>query len=193
MIKCGNMVNELKIDLGCGASKKEGFFGIDIEQHEGVDCIMNLQQYPWDIESNSADEVHCSHYIEHIKHENPSILLKQVLDKSETFEDFKKNINTPEYLQPGDDFVKFMNEVYRILKPGGKLTLIAPYYSSFRAFGDPTHTRYIGDHTMHYFNKSWRKAVKVEHAGFNCDFDIKFSFSIADDMCLRSEEVPLMI
>jgi predicted SAM-dependent methyltransferase len=182
------MVKELKLDLACGVAKKEGFFGIDILPHEGVDCVMDLQQYPWDIESNSAEEINCSHYAEHIKHENPSILLKQVVDKSATFEEFKKNISSPEYLHPTDDFINFMNEVYRILKPGGKLTIVCPHYMSTRAFGDPTHTRQIGDLTFYYFNKQWRDAVKIAHGAYNCDFDIKYSYSIDNNLTLRSEE-----
>ena len=185
------MVSELKLDLACGAliNKKEGYFGIDIIPHEGVDCVMDLQRYPWDIESNSAEEINCSHYVEHIKHDNVSARIQDVVNKSATFEEFKKNINTPEFTDNLDEFIKFMNEVYRILKPGGKLTITCPFYTSVRAFGDPTHTRYIGDWTFYYFNKEWRDLNGVGHLNLECDFDIRYSYGIENEMTLKSEEV----
>jgi SAM-dependent methyltransferase len=33
----------------------------------------------------------------------------------------------------------FFNELYRVLKPGAKATIIIPYWASCRAYGDPTH------------------------------------------------------
>src|SRR6266550_1709464 len=35
--------------------------------------------------------------------------------------------------------IHFVNELFRVLKVGGKCTLIVPHWSSSRAYGDPTH------------------------------------------------------
>lgn len=183
------MINELKLDLACGQIKKEGFFGIDIVKTEAADAVVDLQKYPWPIESDSAEEVHCAHYIEHIKHDNVHIDLQEVLEKSNTFEEFKENILKPEFARPTDGFIKFMNELNRIVKKGGKVSLHAPYYASMRAFGDPTHTRYIADFSAYYFNKEWREKVGLGHMDIDCDFDVKFSYLITNDMTLKSEEV----
>jgi hypothetical protein len=55
----------LKLDLGCGPNKKEGFFGVDIISFPNVDLVFDLKQ-PWPWEDNSVEEVHTSHFIEHL-------------------------------------------------------------------------------------------------------------------------------
>jgi len=183
------MINELKLDLACGGNKREGYTGIDIADIKGVDHIVDLQVYPWPIESESAEEVNCSHYIEHIKHDNVALDLKQVLDKSNSFEEFKENINNQEFLAPQDGFIQFINEVYRILKPGGKVYLVAPYWSSHRSVGDPTHVRPIADSTFWYVDKPWMTENNLEHYGIKCDFEVKLTYYINNEMTLKSEQV----
>jgi len=183
------MINELKLDLACGDNKREGFKGIDVVETSSTDYVVDLQVFPWPIESESAEEVNCSHYLEHIKHDNVALDLKQILDKSNTFEEFKANINKEEFLAPKDGFIKFFNELYRILKPGGKVRIVSPYYTSARAFGDPTHIRYIADSSTWYLNKSWMDENKLTHYGMNCNFDVKVSYYITNEMTLKSEEV----
>lgn len=56
-----------KLDVACGQNKPEGFIGIDIAKCKGVDIVHDLEKYPWPIKSDSVDEIHCSHYIEHTK------------------------------------------------------------------------------------------------------------------------------
>lgn len=183
------MINELKLDLACGSNKREGFVGIDVAEDTDADHIVDLQVFPWPIESESAEEINCSHYIEHIKHDNVALDLKRILDKSNSFEEFKENVNTQDFLAPKDGFIKFINEVYRILKPNGKLHLVAPYWSSIRAVGDPTHVRYIGDSTLWYLSKDWITENNLEHYGLECDFDVNLSYFISNDMTLKSEQV----
>jgi predicted SAM-dependent methyltransferase len=84
-----NIIDELKLDLGCGNNKKEGYKGIDIVKTDQTDYVIDLQQYPWPIKSESVEEINCSHYIEHIKHDNVALDLKNVLDKSSNFENLK--------------------------------------------------------------------------------------------------------
>ena len=54
-----------KLDIGCGKNKREGFTGIDQYAMEGVDHVFDLRQ-PWPIESDSVEEVNCSHFLEHL-------------------------------------------------------------------------------------------------------------------------------
>lgn len=54
----------LKLDFGCGKSKKEGFTGVDRRQFPGVDVLADLtQKWPW--EDSTMDEGHMSHVLEH--------------------------------------------------------------------------------------------------------------------------------
>lgn len=55
----------LKLDIGCGKNKLAGFFGVDAIAFEGVDLVHDMRQaWPW--EDSSVDEVHCSHFLEHL-------------------------------------------------------------------------------------------------------------------------------
>jgi DNA modification methylase len=175
-----SLINEPRLDLACGNNKRENFKGIDVVKTDVTDYVFDLQSFPWPIESESAEHVHCSHYIEHIPHSNINSILKQ----SNSFEEFKEKMSTSK-----DGMVEFWNELYRILKPGGKASLIAPYYTSQRAFGDPTHERFIADSTFWYLNKNWMTENHLEHYGLNCDFDVKISYYITNEMTLKSEAV----
>ena len=54
----------LKLDLGCGKNKKEGFHGVDQRQFEGVDTVTDLMQsWPW--ADGSVEEINMSHALEH--------------------------------------------------------------------------------------------------------------------------------
>lgn len=55
----------VKLDLGCGKTKKDGFLGVDAIKFEGVDVVADLRDtWPW--ADGSVDEVHCSHFLEHL-------------------------------------------------------------------------------------------------------------------------------
>jgi SAM-dependent methyltransferase len=56
----------LRLDFGCGKNKKEGFFGIDLIDFEGVDLVLDIGKSPWPWEDSSVDEAHCSHFVEHL-------------------------------------------------------------------------------------------------------------------------------
>ena len=59
-------VKPTKLDIGCGKNKKEGFYGIDQYPMEGVDFVMNIGHGKWPIDSDSIEEIHCSHFVEHL-------------------------------------------------------------------------------------------------------------------------------
>lgn len=148
----------LKLDLGCGDNKKEGFTGVDKFKTDSVDIVHDLFVYPWPFEDASVEEVHCSHFFEHI---------------------------------PGMDRPKWIDELYRVLAPGGKATLITPYARSPRATQDFTHMwPPISEETYLYFNKSWREANKLTHGyyGMTADFDYTYGYSIDPNWQMRADE-----
>lgn len=49
-------------------------------------------------------------------------------------------------------FIKFMDEVWRILKPYGQFAFVVPHASSPGYQQDPTHVNMINETTMHYFD-----------------------------------------
>lgn len=57
----------MKLDIGCGKNKKgPDWHGVDQYAMDGVDTVMDVRQkWPW--EDASVDEVHCSHFLEHLE------------------------------------------------------------------------------------------------------------------------------
>lgn len=70
-------------------------------------------------------------------------------------------------------FFAFFDEIYRILKPGGKARIIFPCATSTRAFQDPTHRRFIPEQTVYYLTKKWREDNKLDHYNVDCDFEFE--------------------
>jgi len=56
----------LKLNLGSGKTKMDGFVGVDSYADSGADIICDLTVYPWPWPDNSVDEVHASHFLEHL-------------------------------------------------------------------------------------------------------------------------------
>lgn len=55
-----------RLDLGCGTKKREGFHGVDCRDFDGVDTIFDLRSTPWPWGENTIEEVHSSHFVEHL-------------------------------------------------------------------------------------------------------------------------------
>ena len=55
----------LKLDLGAGQSPREGFEGVDLNAPNPAHRV-DLFSYPMPWEDSSVDELHCSHFIEHL-------------------------------------------------------------------------------------------------------------------------------
>ena len=88
--------------------------------------------------------------------------------------DFKDNsvfeINVSHYLEHVLNLPRFMEEIYRILIPGGLVSIACPYYSSMRATQDPTHKNMISENTFLYYDADWMKENGLEHYNIKCNF-----------------------
>ena len=49
-------------------------------------------------------------------------------------------------------FINVMNEVWRVMKPGGQFAIAVPHAESKGYYQDPTHCNPINEMTMHYFD-----------------------------------------
>jgi SAM-dependent methyltransferase len=68
-------------------------------------------------------------------------------------------------------FVELINEIYRVLKPGGVWLSSTPAYPKAQVFRDPTHVNYITEETFpYYFDNHHRLA---EMYGFRGAFKIE--------------------
>lgn len=57
----------IRIDIGCGSAKREGFIGLDSVAAPGVDCVLDLTKEPLPFDDDSVDYVFSSHFLEHVK------------------------------------------------------------------------------------------------------------------------------
>src|SRR2546422_2747898 len=64
------------LDLGCGARKVPGAFGIDIVALPGVDLVHDLEATPYPMPESCADAIHLNHVLEHFG--DPLRILEEV-------------------------------------------------------------------------------------------------------------------
>lgn len=142
---------EIKLDLACGQSCREGYEGVD--RWEGAKHQLDLLKFPWPWKDSSVEALHSSHFVEHIPHGDG----------------------------PKDLFFSFFDECWRILKPGATMEVITPCARNNRAFQDPTHRRFIVAESFLYLNRDWRKANKLDHYSVLCDFDVNVDPALSVD------------
>jgi len=127
----------IKLDIGCGLNKKDGYIGIDKSPDVGADFLVDIECEPLPFSDSSVDEIYCAHLVEHIH-----------------------------------NLIPFMNECYRVLKPGGRMEILAPYYTAIQATQDPTHVRFISENSFNYFTDEYLQKKRTFNYGINCLFKI---------------------
>lgn len=159
----------LRLNLGSGPTKMDGFLSVDAIAFPGVDVVTDLRErWPWD--DATVTEVHASHFLEHLT---------------------------------GRERVHFCNELYRILIPGGKCTLIVPHWCSNRAYGDFTHQwPPVSEMWFYYLNREWRLGSPEKGApanaphtdkthnpdGYDCDFEATWGYSFHSLLGVRNQD-----
>lgn len=95
----------------------------------------------------------------------------------------------------GLERVHFFNELYRVLVPGGQVTIITPHWASTRAYGDFTHAwPPVSEFLWFYLLKGWRMReaphtdASVNPAGYTCDFDVTYHYSMHPQLVTRNDE-----
>jgi len=67
----------MKIDLGCGRRKPDGFFGIDCQQLDGVDLVCDCnERIPLD--DNCADQVRAFDFLEHVRNDRRIHIMTEI-------------------------------------------------------------------------------------------------------------------
>ncbi len=56
----------MKLNLGCGPRRLEGWLNIDTVASFAPDRVMDLEQTPWDLPTDAAEEVLLNHVLEHL-------------------------------------------------------------------------------------------------------------------------------
>lgn len=50
-------MDDIKLNIGCGSAKKDGWIGIDIRPLDGVDVVWDLTKFPWPFANDSCNEM----------------------------------------------------------------------------------------------------------------------------------------
>jgi hypothetical protein len=83
--------------------------------------------------------------------------------------------------------IPFMEELYRILIPSGKVTVIACYWTSPRSIQDPAvEWPPLAEQSFLYFNKGWRENNKLPP--IKADFDFGYGYSVEPEVAGRNQE-----
>lgn len=124
-----NQSDSRSLDIGCGSKPRNPFqaaqlYGVDIRSFPNLGIqAADLATQPIPFESNSFDYLTAYDFIEHV----PRV------------------IYNPECRFP---FVSLMNEILRVLKPGGIFFSQTPLYPFCVSMSDPTHVNYITTETF---------------------------------------------
>jgi len=172
----------IKLDFGCGPHKREGFKGVDAFEFVGVDFVVNLKtRYP---------------DAQHITEAGIEVLRGRF--KPWPWADSSvEEANASHFIEhlDAEERTHFVNELYRILVPGGKCQIIVPHWASNRAYGDPTHKwPPVAEMWFYYLSKEWRLAqaphtdIGVNPFGLNCDFECTWGYSLRPDLLLRNQQ-----
>lgn len=83
-----------------------------------------------------------------------------------------------QFIEHVDDLVKFMGELYRVMKHGATGIIIAPYWSHINTWRDPTHKRGIADTTLYFFDKDWRDSNRLGCYNIDTNFSVGWSLKM---------------
>jgi hypothetical protein len=189
-LRLASAPTSLKLDLGCGENPKEGFEGVDLYGEKAKHKI-DLFKFPWPFKDNSVEEIHCSHFLEHVpaREVEERDLVKGIVAKVSMhgLSSSGRGITEAEQFLGQDMLFAFMDECYRILKPECWMTVAVPSGRSSRAFWDPTHRRFFMQETFLYFSAEWRKIQGLSHYRVDCNFAVDVTHSMPQEEGLRND------
>ena len=151
--------NSVHVDLGCGSLPRNP---LEAERVIGVDVLVNP---PFIVSNMSVD-------YQRVIPGSPLPFEADQIDSVSAF-DFLEHIPRVDRSPDGEfrnPFIDLMNEIYRILKPGGLFISLTPCFPSPAAFSDPTHVNFISEETHLYF--SGQNFAKSKGYGFTGEFNL---------------------
>lgn len=144
------------LDLGCGTRprnpyRRDELHGVDVDPAQGTGCEeirranLALEAIPY--ADDHFDSVSAYDFLEHV----PRILPVQGMQETRF------------------PFVELMNEIWRVLVPGGHFYAVTPAYPHPAAFQDPTHVNILTRDSHAYFT---RPALLARMYGYVGDFSV---------------------
>jgi hypothetical protein len=109
-------VGPVRLNLGCGNTRLDGFIGLDLHPCAGADVVGSLLSLP--LVDGCAEEVLLDNVIEHVL-----------------------------------DIPALLAEVRRVCKPGARVKIVTPHFTSLASWRDPTHLHHLSFFSMEHFAK----------------------------------------
>ncbi len=127
----------MKVYLGAGKHRLEGYVHVDRHPFEGIDIVADVTKgLPFD--SGTVDYVYTQDFMEHL---------------------------------PTESKVQVINEIWRVLRVGGRMEHYIPNAGSRNDFGSPTHLSHWNLQQFEHFDvDSYRHAVDKDYEGITGGF-----------------------
>lgn len=115
----------MKLNLGCGYNKRDGYVNVDMSRRCNPDIVMNLEHMDswWQFADDSVDDICADNILEHLA-PNPM------------------------------DFVAIIKQMYRISKDGAEWYVSVPHHRCDNQFDDFTHVRILTPKTFKMFDQN---------------------------------------
>lgn len=85
--------------------------------------------------------------------------------------------------------IHFVNELYRVLIPGGQCQVIVPHWASSRAYGDLTHQwPPVSEFWFYYLSRDWRKDNAPHNDQYTCHFAASWGYNMHPELATRDDE-----
>lgn len=94
-----------------------------------------------------------------------------------------------EHLKPKER-VHFTNELWRVLKPEAKCSVITPHWASCRAYGDLTHEwPPVSEFWYYYLSQEWRTTNAPHNESlYSCNFEVSWGHTLHPGLQGRNQE-----
>ncbi len=108
------MNKPVRLNLGCGVNKLDGYVNIDKFDYGVPDMVMDLEQTPWQFLDDSVDEIMLNHVLEHLGRDTDTFfaIMKEIYRVCKNGAKIEINVPHPRH----DNFINDPTHV-RIITP----------------------------------------------------------------------------
>ncbi|MDP9192301.1 MAG: class I SAM-dependent methyltransferase [Acidobacteriota bacterium] len=188
-------VQPRKLDLGAGSQKpiSDEWLSLDIVGTFRPNVLGSAYQLPFKDESLKA--VKCHHVLEHIPrdyfvfHWEPKEDDNRMWHNEDGTVDYANSLaGSKSYIESRHGLIDVMNEMWRVLEPGGQAWIEVPVFPTEEAIADPTHGSFLVSSTFDYFNRCDNHTEDMGHL-FICREDHRQMYGIKPWKISRREKV----